>query len=57
MGQKFSKRGAVPERHRSQTNKTGGQNPLKEANKRNATRQNTRVHGNHTKQQGKGLFG
>jgi len=57
MAQKFSKRGAAPQKNRSlsSSNRTGGQNPLKESNRRDAKKQNNN-HGTATKQKGRGLF-
>lgn len=43
MAEKFSKRKAAPERKRSESNRTGGQAPLKEH--RNAKRVDNATHG------------
>ena len=57
MAQKFSKRGAAPQKNRSlaSSNRTGGQNPLKEATRRDAKKQNNN-HGTVMKQKGRGQF-
>jgi len=57
MAQKFSKRGVAPQKNRSlsSSNRTGGQNPLKEANRRDAKKQNNN-HGTVMKQKGRGMY-
>jgi len=57
MAQKFSKRGQAPQKDRSlsSSNRTGGQNPLKEATKRLSKSQNNN-HGTNTKSKGGRMF-